>query len=222
MNIDKSGDKSFVKQADELSEGNLYLKYTLVSMWENNITPLSFSAGNNDAEILPYISILIDNNSAAVINNIFEQAFKYLKDNVQLNYYSVKNTEENKYDFVLHISAKKYYANALFGLIYNTVTNSTKGKFEKNNDVAYIINLLNLMSKGGCCSRVALSLNKIFVTIGDELPYCNEDCPELRKCVNTLITHNSIEDGTYKANMGQIMQLVDFMLELQKGYQKRK
>ncbi len=221
MNSDLSEKKHDRKLAEEMSEGNVYLKNALITMWENNIEVLDCSIGNKEDGIYPYITIVVDSNSVDLVNNIYDETFKYMKQNVQINFVN-DFLDNGKYRFIVNISAKNEYGNVLFGLIMKTIFDSKGKEFVQNDIVASTVHLMNLFGMGKCIFRLAVSQNVMYITVGDEETHYSDGCLNLKDLIPTVREKRTIDYGVYKCDKESLMSLASIMYEAAKGFQKKK
>lgn len=221
MSDDYNLDKNKTELAAEMSGGNIYLKNDLLIMWENNMNVIGCSTGNKKEKKYPYISIVIDKNSVNLINDMYDDIFKYMKQYVQVNFVN-DFLEDGKHRFIMNISVKNEYANVLFGLIYKTITESKGKEFVQNDIVASILHLLNLFSLGKCEFRLSISQDKMYISIGDTQTSINDAFLNLKDVIPLTREKRTIKYGTYKCDNESLMALASIMYEANKGFQKRK
>lgn len=221
MSNDYNFNKNKTELATKMSGGNIYLKNDLLTMWENNMTIVDCSIGDKAQGICPYISMVVDKNSVSLVNNMYDEIFKYIKQDVQVNFVN-EFQEDGKYKFIMNISVKNEYANALFGLIYKTMIESKGKEFVQNDMIASVIHLLNLFSLGKCEFRLAVFQDEMYISIGNNSTDFKETSLDLKDMISATKEKRTIGYGTYRCDSESLISLASIMYGANKGIQKRK
>ena len=69
--------KNWIKRAKEFSEGNVLFAATLLKLWNNNIRTTACCNGHKEFEFKSYLSFMIDDYSAPLINNLCNNIKKF-------------------------------------------------------------------------------------------------------------------------------------------------
>ena len=225
MNVEIPDENSIREKATEMSQGNIYLKNALISLWRAKIAVLECNKGNVNEDIYPNISILVNENSAPLVKKIYDLIFTLFKDNAQINFLNYKENDSDKFNYIMNISVKYNYVNALYGLFvayfssnrfmengkeYLQINKDEKIEIKENEIVSYIMNLIVFCSRGNKGARVGVSSKKMVLMIDDGENTYNERY-KLLECLDTIEANRTMEYGTYDCDSKSIKRLVNIM-----------
>jgi len=234
MNVEIPDENSIRERATELSQGNIYLKNALISLWRAKIAVLECDKGNVSEGIYPNISLLVNENSANLVKKIYDLIFNLFNDNAQINFLNYKEKDATSY--IMNVSVKYNYANALFALfityfsnnriiennkIYLLLNKDEKIEIQENEIVSYIMQLIVFCSRARKNVGVSVSNKKMILKISDDNGEYN-DRHNLSECLEEIKNSKTMEYGIYECDNDSTRKLVEIMQENSKGHQKRK
>ena len=219
MNIEIPDENNINEKAVKMSEGNSYLKDALVNLWNNNIKVVSCTVGDKKNGVYPNISILIDKHSASLVKKVYDIFFELFKENFQINFFNFE--DEKGYNYIMNISVKYNYVNALFALFTKLYEEEKIKELEENEFVSYIMNLIAFCSIAKKNARVSVIHNNMILIVEEE----NTNSTKMLKlsdCIDDIEKKNSMEYGTYECDNDSIIKLVNIIHKINKGHQKIK
>ena len=224
-----------VLKAEQLSEGNVYLKQAILELWNENITSFEFGPKKGEVGHVVYFNFSITNDNLKFLYKLFDNSFKF-KD---FDNFTNKGIQVSLYNqgrrFFMNVSVLPKYKNVLYGLILESINDFRvlkeeileNQKLEKyiNDVVVCGLHLMDIYSKKNTAVKVSATGKKMFVGIGT-LPQdfiCNDICPVLSNELEAIKANNGeVAHGTYKCDRDSLVYLTNIVFQASKNKQKSK
>lgn len=222
-----------ILKAEQMSEGNIYLKEAILELWKENIT--TFIVGKNEMDNIPFIKFNITNENLYYLYKLYDNCFKYkdfkkfVNGGIQVSIYN-----EGRQPF-MNICVLPKYKDVLYGLLIESVHNLRLQKAEieerllKKDDISQVkrtndvvvcsLHLMNYYSDKGLMVKISATGEKMYIGIGDSMQdfICNDICPTLSNEMNAIKANNDVAHGTYKCDRDSLVNLTNFVYRMSKS-----